>query len=178
VVVATKKNNERLTPCDLCSLRGRKGLREFTPDELAFIKTFKTDELHLSAGTTFLQQGAASEHLYTLLRGWAIRYKTLDDGRRQILNYVLPADLVGLQLFARAEEAGLVRDHAIQFPFTQQHLADTLGMSLVRTNKTLKRLFATEAVRWSNRVFEVFDRELLVRIAGENVALHQPRPFI
>ena len=36
-------------------------------------------------------------HLYTLLSGWAFRYKTLADGRRQILNYMLPGDLVGLQ---------------------------------------------------------------------------------
>lgn len=72
----------------------------------------------------------------------------------------------------------MVRDNAIQFPFTQQHLADTLGMSLVHTNKTLKRLFATGAVRWTGRVFEVIDRDLLVKNAGENVTLHQARPFI
>jgi len=46
-----------------------------------------------------------------------------------------------LHLFLRAEEAGLVKDASIQFTFTQQHVADTLGMSLVHTNKTLKWLF-------------------------------------
>ena len=164
--------------------------------------------------------------------GWAFRYKVLDDGRRQILNYALPADMLGLQgalmnemehsvealtplvlcvfpraklwdlysrlpslafditwlaareeqlidenlvslgrrtalervaylllhLFVRAEEAGLVSGGSIQFPFTQQHLADTLGMSLVHTNKTLKRLFVSKAVRWKDRVFEMVDR--------------------
>src|SRR5665213_1976624 len=29
--------------------------------------------------------------------GCAFRYKTLPDGRRQILNYALPSDLIGLQ---------------------------------------------------------------------------------
>jgi hypothetical protein len=28
----------------------------------------------------------------------------------------------------------------VGFPLTQQHIADTLGMSLVHTNKTLQRL--------------------------------------
>ena len=99
----------------------------------------------------------------------------LNIGRRTALERTA---FILLQLFARAEEAGLVRDNTIQFPFTQQHLADTLGMSLVHTNKTLKRLFATGAVRWSSRVFEVLDRDLLVKTAGENVVLHQGRPFI
>jgi CRP-like cAMP-binding protein len=250
--MAIATTNGRFTPCDLCPLRKRKGLRDFTADELEFIKAFKSDELHLQPGATFLQQGERSEYLYTVLRGWAFRYKTLDDGRRQILNYALPADLIGLQgsllhnmehsvealteislcvfpraklwelyskvpslafditwlaareeqlldagllnvgrrtalertayvllqLYARAEEAGLTKDNAIQFPFTQQHLADTLGMSLVHTNKTLRRLFATKSARWKDRRFELLDREALVRLAGENVTPYQARPFI
>ena len=83
-----------------------------------------------------------------------------------------------LHLFVRAEEAGLVKNGSIRFPFTQQHLADTLGMSLVHTNKTLKRLFASKAARWKDRIFEVLDRAALVAIAGNDVARHSRRPFI
>jgi len=50
----------------------------------------------VNAGASFLRKGTSSEHLFTV-RGWAFRYKMLDDGRRQILNYALPADMVGLQ---------------------------------------------------------------------------------
>jgi CRP-like cAMP-binding protein len=96
-------------------------------------------------------------------------------GRRTALERV--AYLL-LHLFARAEESGLVKDGAIQFPFTQQHLADTLGMSLVHTNKTLKRLFASNAVRWKGRIFELVDRTALATLAGNEVPQHRPRPFI
>jgi len=252
MIVGNGRPNGQLTPCEMCQLRKRSGLREFSREELEFVKTFKVDELRVEPGASFLREGARSEHLYTVLRGWAFRYKVLDDGRRQILNYALPADMVGLQgtlmremqhsvealtpiilcvfpraklwelysrlpslafditwlaareeqlidehlvslgrrtalertaflllhLFSRAEEAGLVKDASIQFPFTQQHVADTLGMSLVHTNKTLKRLFLTKAVRWKDRVFEVLDRAALVKIAGSNVNQHVPRPFI
>ena len=51
----------------------------------------------MQAGTNILLQGTNSAHLYTVLSGWAFRYKTIADGRRQILNYALPADLLGLQ---------------------------------------------------------------------------------
>src|SRR5499433_3020288 len=240
------------TPCDQCPLRKRPALREFSAEELAFVKALKTDELHVDAGASFLREGAHSEQLFTVLSGWAFRYKMLDDGRRQILNYALPADMVGLQgalmnemqhsvealtpiilcvfpraklwelysrlpslafditwlaareeqlidehlvslgrrtaleraaylllhLFVRAEESGMVRNGLIQFPFTQQHLADTLGMSLVHTNKTLKRLFISKAVRWKDRVFEMIDRSALATIAGSDPAKARPRPFI
>jgi CRP-like cAMP-binding protein len=198
-------------------------------------------------------QQTNSAHLYTLLSGWTFRYKMLPDGRRQILNYALPGDLVGLQgsianemqhsvealtdvllcvfpreklwglytgypalafdltwlaareeqildenllnvgrrtsmeriaylllhLFTRAEEAGLTKGDMVQFPFTQQHLADTLGMSLVHTNKTLKRLAASKTMRWKDKKFEILDRDGLVEIAGFELVSPRPkRPFI
>ena len=227
MIVGNGRPNGHITPCEQCPLRGHSCLREFTPDELAFVKKFKIDELHVEAGASFLREGARSEHLYTVLSGWAFRYKMLDDGRRQILNFALPADMVGLQgtlmhemehsvealtpltlcvfprsklydlysrfptlafditwlaareeqlidehlvslgrrtalertaflllhLFVRAQDVGLTKNGAIQFPFTQQHLADALGMSLVHTNKTLKRLLASKAISWKGPGF-------------------------
>jgi CRP-like cAMP-binding protein len=252
MIVGNGRPNGNYTPCEQCRLRKRPSLREFSAEELAFVKTFKVDELRVDAGASFLREGARSEHLYTVLSGWAFRYKMLDDGRRQILNYALPADMVGLQgalmnemehsvealtplvlcifpraklwdlysriptlafditwlaareeqlidehlvslgrrtaleraaylllhLFTRADEAGLVKNGTIQFPFTQQHLADTLGMSLVHTNKTLKRLFVSKAVRWKDRIFEMADRATLAGIAGSDIARARARPFI
>src|SRR6476659_2501988 len=252
MIVGNGRPNGNFTPCDRCPMRKRASLREFSDEELTFVKTLKTDELRIDAGASFLREGARSEYLYTVLSGWAFRYKMLDDGRRQILNYALPADMLGLQgalmnemehsvealtplvlclfprgklwdlysllpslafditwlaareeqlvdehlvslgrrtaleraaylllhLFVRAEESGLVKDATIQFPFTQQHVADTLGMSLVHTNKTLKRLFLTQVVRWKDRIFEVLDRAALVKIAGSTINHHVPRPFI
>jgi CRP/FNR family transcriptional regulator len=252
MILGNGRPNGHLTPCDQCPLRKRPSLREFSPEELAFVKTFKVDELRVDAGASFLREGTRSEYLYTVLTGWAFRYKLLNDGRRQILNHALPADMLGLQgalmhemehsvealtplvlcvfpraklwdlysrfpslafditwlaareeqfidehlvslgrrtalertaylllhLFVRAEQSGLVKNGSIQFPFTQQHLADTLGMSLVHTNKTLKRLFVSNAVRWKDRVFEMIDRPALAAIAGSDVAQQRPRPFI
>ena len=84
-----------------------------------------------------------------------------------------------LHLFERAEQLGLTKGNTVLFPFTQQHVADTLGMSLVHTNKTLKRLVATRTMRWKDRLFEIVDRPALARIAGyEPPAQRQPRPFI
>lgn len=83
-----------------------------------------------------------------------------------------------LCLFLRAERIGLTKGNRIQFPFTQQHLADSLGMSLVHTNKTLKRLYSSGALRWASRVFELVDRSALAQIAGLEIGKPQRRPFI
>jgi CRP-like cAMP-binding protein len=82
-------------------------------------------------------------------------------------------------MFQRAEEMGLTKGTSIQFPFTQQHVADTLGLSLVHTNKTLQRLNATKAMRWKDRKFEVLDRDALMKIANfDRSAPRARRPFI
>jgi CRP/FNR family transcriptional regulator len=249
---AATPSPQRQVLCEKCPLRAEKALRDFAPEEIKFVDSFKSGELTAAAGTTLLLEGTNSAHLYTVLSGWAIRYKMLPDGRRQILNFVLPADFLGLQgsvlgemqhsvealtdmllcvfprerlwelyrnhpslafdltwiasreeqfldeyllgvgrrkalervafvllhLFLRAEQVGLTTRDKVQFPFTQQHLADALGMSLVHTNKTLRRLTASKAVRWKNRTFEILDRDAVTAMAGYQMSDRQPRPFI
>jgi CRP/FNR family transcriptional regulator, anaerobic regulatory protein len=252
-VQAVPAPSGRKVPCEKCPLRQLKCLREFTAKELEFVSNFKSGELNVQAGTSILLQSTNSAHLYTVLSGWSFRYKTLPDGRRQILNYAMPSDLLGLQgsvndemqhsvealtdvmlcvfpreklwdlytnyptlafdvtwiaareeqildegltsvgrrtamerlayllltLFQRAEEVGLTKGNSIQFPFTQQHVADTLGLSLVHTNKTLQRLNATKTMRWKGRRFEILDREALAKLASyERPDPQARRPFI
>jgi len=45
-----------------------------------------------------------------------------------------------IHLCKRAEALGLKRNGGVQFPLTQQHIADALGLSLVHTNKSMRKL--------------------------------------
>lgn len=83
--------------CKDCPLRRRKAFIPFTEAELAFMRGFKAGELTVSPRTTVLLQGAASPQLFTVLSGWGMRYKLLPDGGRQVINFIMPGDLVGLQ---------------------------------------------------------------------------------
>jgi CRP-like cAMP-binding protein len=83
--------------CDVCPMRRRPTYRAFSAEELTFVKAFKSGELAIQAGATLYEEGTDSPHLYSVLEGWAFRHKTLEDGRRQILNFALPGDLLGLQ---------------------------------------------------------------------------------
>src|SRR2546423_1305054 len=90
IVTAVPPPSGRKVPCEQCPLRGVECLREFKGKEVEFVSSFKSGELNVQAGPSVVLEGTNSAHLYTILSGWAFRYKTLPDGRRQILNYALP----------------------------------------------------------------------------------------
>jgi CRP-like cAMP-binding protein len=83
--------------CFECALRACGLFKPVSQNELAVINDIKRDHLAFPAGTEILRAGEESLELYTLYSGWAFRFKNLPDGRRQILNFLLPGDLLGLQ---------------------------------------------------------------------------------
>lgn len=241
-------------PCEKCPLRARPEFRALTPEELAFVTRFKSGELTVERGATVLVEGSHSAHLYTVLTGWGFRYKLLPDGRRQILNYAVPGDLIGLQgslmeemqhsfealspmllcVFERDGLPRLYRDHPglafditwlasreermldenllsvgrrtaleraaylIAFlcgraspggltgpersrphlPLTQQHVADTLGLSLVHTNKTIRKLATRGLIRWGDGGCDVLDLAGLQELARWEGSGETRRPLV
>jgi CRP/FNR family transcriptional regulator, anaerobic regulatory protein len=93
------------TPCTECPLRKFELFTPFTRSELAFMLSFKVGELNLDRGATFLQEGMPSPQLYTFLDGFGLRYRTLENGERQVINFAMPGDLVGLQAAIMGEMA-------------------------------------------------------------------------
>lgn len=240
------------TPCTACPLRQIKVFREFTKSEMEFVSGFKQSDLHLKSGDTLMMEGQSSQTLYTLLSGWMYRYKDLPDGRRQVLNFVLPGDFVGLQaavfgeaqhtiecltdavlcafpraklwtlyekepglgfdvtwlaareekmlddnllsigrrsaaerlafilnhLLRRLRELGLTRSTAFDTPFNQQHLADTLGLSLVHTNKTVRKLIHQGLISWKDKTLTVLNEEKLASLAKFDGDGKKLRPLI
>ncbi len=83
--------------CRHCPLRLQSSFKDKSPEEVAFIEEMKEDHRLVSAGSEIIYAGQTDAELFTLFSGWAFRQKSLPDGRRQILNFILPGDLVGLQ---------------------------------------------------------------------------------
>jgi CRP/FNR family transcriptional regulator, anaerobic regulatory protein len=251
-MAVTKTTKRPATPCSKCPLRRLPHFRPFEAEELAFVQSFKADEVRIDAGQTFLVDGSNSPHIFTILEGWAVRYKAFPDGKRQVLNFALPGDLLGLQsslfnqmthsvealtdvtlcvfprqriwelyknhpglgydltwlasreesiiaehlanvgqrpafariaymivyLFNRARRAGLADKNTMKLPITQEHLADAMGLSIVHTNKTLKRLRATGWLDWKRDELIIRDEAQLTAIAEYDAVEKPPRPFI
>jgi len=201
-------------PCEHCALRVHPAFLPMTADQRNAIQSFRKGTRLVKAGRAIIEEHRASGQLSTVYSGWAFRFKTLGDGRRQILSFLLAGDFLGLQdefaeghthgveavtdvslcvferadlwdmfrsqprlgyditwlaareeklvddnlltagrrtatervamllmhLYRRARHVGLERQGQVEFPFQQQHIADALGLSLVHTNKTLRRL--------------------------------------
>ncbi|UWQ18064.1 Crp/Fnr family transcriptional regulator [Jannaschia sp. M317] len=85
------------TACEHCPLRRSKLFVEHSPDDTRFMERFKVGELTINPGTPVLMEGSNSPQLFTALRGMGLRYKMLQNGRRQVLNLVFPGDFIGLQ---------------------------------------------------------------------------------
>ncbi len=57
------------------------------------------DAEEVAAETTLVRQGEKLKDAVVIEDGWACRYRTLEDGRRQIMNFLLPGDLFDLCAF-------------------------------------------------------------------------------
>src|SRR5246127_5840899 len=95
--IVQPRNRKMQLPCHECALRACGIFKPVTAEELNSINQIKRDHLLVHAGSEIIRAGDKAPELYTLYSGWAFRLKTLPDGRRQILNFLLPGDLVGLQ---------------------------------------------------------------------------------
>ena len=185
-----------------------------TNSEIDCLEAMQKREKRFSASQELVRDGEPYDQTYVVKQGWAIRFKTLSDGRRQILSFVLPGDLIGLfsalfevadhsvvaltdlvvhplepgatiELFAncprlaaaitwsagrdeailseqvvrvgrrsayerlghlivellhRLRLVGAAEQQSFELPLTQEILADTLGLSIVHVNRTLRRL--------------------------------------
>lgn len=245
-----------MTPvaCKDCPLRTLELFIPHSPEQLALIQSLKRGHTNVQAGQTIIHEGQSDALLYTLWAGWAFRFKTLSDGRRQILNFLLPGDFIGVQqkmsealshgvqalsdvqlcVFSRdalwdlhrsqpamgfnltwltAQEQSVVDDSllsvgrrsaeeriaallivlfkrsaamlpdagegGVPFPLTQQHIADALGLSLVHTNKTLRKLERRGLHHIENGLLFMKDGKALARTAdlyGDGKPA--PRPLV
>jgi CRP-like cAMP-binding protein len=227
---------------------------ENTAEDIALVQSLKQREIRFNAGEPVIQEGQKEAPLLTLRVGWAFRFMTLSDGRRQILNFLLPGDFIGVQqrmtdvaahgvmaltdavfcVFKRealwdlhrqspamgfnitwvtASEESLVdgtllsvgsrtaeeriaallvkifsgaaaRQNSpaadgVVFPINQQEIADAMGLSLVHTNKTLRKLERRGLHRIVNGRLFIYDSVALRKIADFYGAGRAPsRPLI
>jgi CRP/FNR family transcriptional regulator, anaerobic regulatory protein len=153
-------------PCDKCPLRRCDCFLPMTEEELAFMLRFKAGELSVDAGSTILMEGSNSPQVFTVLSGMGTRYKTLEDGSRQVINFLFPGDFIGLQ-------AGIMGEmkHSVE--------ASTQMVLCVFNRSELWNMFKAHPARaydltWIAAVEEHFLGETLAalgqRSAGQRIA--------
>jgi CRP/FNR family transcriptional regulator len=250
--MALKAQDSPIIPCVNCPLQTVPGLRPLSASQIEFMQGFKQGELYVAKGGQMLSQGVVSPHLYSVLQGVLFRFKTLEDGRRQIVNYLFPGDMIGLQgamddpllysiealteartcifqrdrflelfalhprlgfdvawlaareessldehllsvgrrsareriaylalfLFLRGRATGIAGRTYLNISLTQAQIADTIGLSIVHTNKTLQVLRKSNVIEWTPDRIGIHDIDAAIDYAKYDLPLESPRPFI
>jgi CRP-like cAMP-binding protein len=253
--MGTKKNGGSINPgvpCLECPLRLSLAFKPISDQHVARIQRMRSGQVLLQAGSAIVEPDLQNAYLYTLFSGWAFRYKMAENGSRQILNFLLPGDLVGLQaamfeparhgiialsdvrlcrfprrnvwklfgsvpdlafdltwlgareeslvdhnmltvgqldaaervatlifsLYKRLEAIGLVHEKSFDFPLSQQHLADALGLSLAHVNKTIAALRRRGLFEWTGNRIVIKQPKSLERAAEIYESTYLPRPLI
>ena len=83
--------------CLRCPLIDCNGFQPPSEEQRAFLNEFKQREVRIDKGEVLFAEGEHVNSLFTILNGVMLRYRSLEDGRRQIVNIMFPGDLVGLQ---------------------------------------------------------------------------------
>jgi len=240
------------TPCAACPLQDCPGLRPLGKAQIAFMDGFKQGELTVDKGAHVFMQGSVSPHLFSILSGVMARYKLMDDGRRQLLNFMFPGDLIGLQgamddplehgvealtpgvlcvfprdrlidlfrdqprlgfdiswlaakeeaaleehlvslgqrsarerlvalalfLVQRGVESGMVKRGVLNLSLSQGQIADTLGLSLVHTNRSLQALRKSGLLNWTQSEIAIPDFQAARDFAKLDLPVERHRPFI
>ncbi len=92
-------------------LRKLSRIIELSNAETSCLQALHSNTVTFEPGQDILEEGRKIEQAYIQIDGWAYRYKTLLDGRRQIMNFVLPGDMSGIYGGIRVEADESVAAH-------------------------------------------------------------------
>jgi CRP-like cAMP-binding protein len=214
-------------------------LGELSADDIDIIDALHATQRLIRRGRDIVSEGRSYETMFAVLQGCAIRYRILRDGRRQVLNILLPGDFVGfpgcffesalyaitavtdavvcpvpfaallrlfeerprlaatifwsfaceaaiyaerlidigrrtalervahflLELLTRLQIVGLAAEMSYKMPFTQELLADALGLSVPHINRTLRELRDGGLLRIEDQQVVITDIDALSALA-------------
>jgi len=220
---------------------------ELSTADLASLDAIVDSELLIRKRRDLIVDGYEYRKLGFVSDGYAMRYKLLRNGKRQILNVILPGDVIGLpgsfyeravysvsaitdlrmqvcplgsyvrlcyerpqfglvltwiavqeattyaehiidvgrrtpierlshfilELHARLLAVGRAKDTSFTLPFSQEVIADVLGLSVPHLNRMMRQLRSEKLIAGADRVVELVDAD-----AMQTLAHYQPQALV
>lgn len=131
-------------------------------DDLVTLSDLHRRRRRFTAGRSIIRQGEVAQSAFILAQGWAFSYKVLPSGGRQIVDFKIPGDFLGLNsiLFRTA-------DHNEE-PITQIEASEFLQTDLFETFAKAPRL--ATAMLWAISRDEAMVVEHLVGMGRRTAA--------
>lgn len=120
------------------------------------LKRLAQNEQQVGPDRDIIHEGDKPEYVNLILDGWACRYKTLEDGRRQIISFFLPGDICDTHVFVLRE-----MDHSIG-TLTPVRLVQIPRDALLDLTDQHPRI--TRALWWDTLVTAAIQREWTVNL--------------
>ena len=130
--------------------------------ELAVLEGLHKRRRTFVAGRDLVLQGQSDQAAYILVSGWACSYKLLQDGQRQIVDFQIPGDFLGLRSVVLH-----ISDHSVE-PVTDIEVTEVQVADLLDAFSNTPRLAA--AVLWAASRDEAMVVEHLVNIGRRDAA--------
>lgn len=145
------------------------------PPDMEILSILEADNYPIQAGTEFFHAGQEfTDVSYVLQEGWAMRWKIVENGNRQIINYILPGDFITLDSLVfdvLCYSITAITDIVVS-RFSNQVLVDSLKISPG----------LTRAVAWSvaqderyliNRLISLGQHNASQRVAHFLIEIHE-----
>ncbi|HEX4160388.1 MAG TPA: Crp/Fnr family transcriptional regulator [Rhizomicrobium sp.] len=146
-------------------------LADLSPKEKALLESIAQRTEEVPAGTELIREGEALNSPRLLMAGWACRFRTLPDGRRQIFEFILPGDIYGLCL--RPQAVALTTSLAL----TPVVIADAALLGTVITSEVESHPGLTQACYATASLDEAYLLNQLMRV-GRQTAYERTAHFI
>jgi CRP-like cAMP-binding protein len=167
-------------------IRRLDAFRKLSDNAAAVIKSALRERvLKAGAGEDLVTEGDRADIVRVFLSGWACRYKVLEDGRRQIVSFILPGDTCDahIYLFSRMDHsistltpvvycefdrAGFERLTAADKTLAEALLCETLVNCAIQREWTLNIGRRDALERVAHVICELFARLSVVGLAESN----------
>jgi CRP-like cAMP-binding protein len=130
--------------------------------ELSILDALHKRRRTFVGGRDLVHQGQSDQAAYILISGWACSYKILQDGQRQIIDFQVPGDFLGLRSVLLH-----MSDHSIE-PITDIEVTEVTAADLLEAFAQTPRL--AKAVFWAASRDEAMVVEHLIDIGRRNAA--------
>lgn len=137
-----------------------------TRDEAEFLASVPTEHLSVRPRTEILAAGERCRWLFLALDGWSYRQRLLEDGRRQIVQFILPGDMIGLDSLHRDEMAcSVITLTAASFARVESRFVAEMRQRFPRLAELLDRFVAREHAMLVEQVVRLGSQTAYERVA-------------
>jgi CRP-like cAMP-binding protein len=146
------------------------GFVDLSDAELSVLEDLHKRRRSFAAGPDLVHQGQSNQAAYILISGWACSYKLLEDGQRQIIDFQIPGDFLGLRSVVLH-----LSDHSIE-AVTDIEVTEVVVADLMEAFSDTPRL--AKAVFWAASRDEAMVVEHLINIGRREAEVRVAHFFL